>query len=84
MKDKNVIVLFQMKGVDIFTYFPIPDDDTMSTYLKRDDEFDERKQQLFTVILRANTDTKKKFTKGVINELFSDSYINTHRWPTVG
>lgn len=73
-----------MKNIDIFEFFPIPDDETLEKYLRQDKDYDERKQQLFHVILKALTQKKKNLGMSVVNTLFQPSYLRTHRWPTIG
>lgn len=69
-----------MKTINIFKYFPIKSDNMLSNFLKKDDEYDERTKQLYSILIIP--DTKKKLIKSVLNAVFSPHYVATHRWPT--
>ena len=71
-----------MKSVNISDFFPVQDDETMRKYLLKDADYEERKKQLYTVILNNVADTKKKFGTHVMKAIFSQNYILNHRWPT--
>ena len=72
-----------MKSVNIYNYMPVIDDEMMDRYLREDNEFEERKELLYKVLLMAAGAEKKKFGHAVISAVFDDNYIKTHRWPTV-
>lgn len=71
-----------MKSVNISEYFPINDDDTMNRFLLKDQDYEDRKGQLYTIIFNTVADTKKKFGIHVMKAIFSNNYILSHRWPT--
>lgn len=72
-----------MKSVSVSDFFPVQDDEMMERYLKKDDDYEERKKQLYTVIYNARVaDTKKKFGIWVMKAIFHPDYIFNHRWPT--
>ena len=74
---------FQMKSINIYDYFPLQDDDMLSKYIKKDSHYEDRKDQLYTVLLPTVTETKNRFGTAVLNALFSLKYVVSHRWPTV-
>ena len=76
-------LFFQMKSVNIYDYFPMKDAETMNKYLKKDSEYEERKEQLSTILLMTVAPTKKKFANAVITKIFTKEYISKFRWPSV-
>lgn len=73
-----------MRSLNIFNYFPIRDEEHLNTFLKKDDDFEERKRLMFQIIIPAITDDKTKFANAVIRRMFSIPYLIAFRWPTVG
>ena len=73
-----------MRTVNIYDFFPIPNDEVLGKYLLRDRDYEERKEQLSTILFNVITPKKKNFGKAVIDAIFDPEYIRTHRWPTVG
>lgn len=72
-----------MRTINIYDYFPIQDDAGMKKFLQKDSDFEERKQQFFSVLIPTITSEKKKFGHSLISGVFSLSYIMGHRWPNV-
>lgn len=71
-----------MKSVNIYKYFPIRNDEMMDAFLKEDDEYEERAKQFYCILMSAVQVSKKKITKAVVNAVFSQEYVDNHRWPT--
>lgn len=72
-----------MRTVNIYDFFPISDDDTLERYLKRDHEYEDRKNQLSHLLLKCIPDDPKKFPAAMLSCIFDNKYMETHRWPTV-
>lgn len=73
-----------MKTINIYGYFPLKDPEMLAQFLKKDDEFEERKRLFYQILIPAmNTDDKKKFATAILSAVFSHNYWMTHRWPTV-
>lgn len=71
-----------MRKVNIFEFFPIPDAETLTKFLKKDVEYEDRKQQFYSVLIPTISDDKKKFCNALFTMVFSLEYILEHRWPT--
>lgn len=76
-------IFVKMQSVNIYEYFPVCEDEVMMRFLKKDSQYEDRKAQLYTVLLPTVTETKNKFGTAVLNALFNVNYIVSHRWPTV-
>ena len=72
-----------MKTVNIYDFFPVADDETMNRYLKKDSEYEDRKNQLAHLLIKCVPDEAKKFPAAMLNCVFDPEYIATHRWPTI-
>lgn len=72
-----------MKSINVYDFFPIPDEETLDRFLKVDDEYEQRKQQFSSILLLAAAQKKEKLAHYVIKAIFSPEYIETHRWPSV-
>lgn len=72
-----------MKTVNIYDFFPVENDETMEKYLKNDDQYEDRKNQLSTVLINALDDKTKSFSSAMIKAIFHPNYMATHRWPTI-
>ena len=59
------------------------DDESLDRFLKKDNEYEDRKNQLSNVFLNIACDNKRRFGTAVINALFDPAYVATHRWPTI-
>lgn len=75
---------FQTKSVNVSSMFPIPDSATMDAFLKDDENFEERKRQFMSILIKSVTDTRKAFASSAIKETFSVDYLLHYRWPTIG
>lgn len=75
--------LEQMKSVNVFEYFPIKNDDMLTKFMKKDDDFDDRMEQLHSILLPTVTETQSRFGTAVLNSVFHLDYIVSHRWPTL-
>ena len=67
--------------------FPIDSNDSIEAFMSnRDGRFGKRKSELEKLIFSVWTPniTRRQFGDGLMNVLFSRSYIATHRWPHVG
>lgn len=71
-----------MKSVNIFKYFPIEDDKMLEEFMKKDEDYEERIQQLYTVFIPAISDKQGPFGNAIIKAIFSIPYLLSHRWPT--
>lgn len=71
-----------MRSVNIYETFPVKDADSMTKYLLKDAEYEDRKQQFYSVLIPALCDDKKKFCNALFSKVFSLQYILDHRWPT--
>ena len=73
-----------MKTINIYSFFPLKDPAMLEAFLKKDEDFDERKRQFYQVLIPSiQTDDKKKFASSILNAVFSHEYWMTHRWPTI-
>lgn len=72
-----------MKTVNVFKYFPVKDDDTIQRFMAKDDEFDERMEQLYSILLPTVHEKESRFGTAVLSAVFQINYIVTHRWPTI-
>ena len=75
-----------METVDIYSYFPAKDNDTLMQFMSNEDgKFDEKRKQfeymLYTCITNQKT-MKKPFGDALKNLIFSRNYVSTHRWPS--
>ena len=78
-------ILMDTESIDAM--FPIENNDTIEEFMSnRDGRFSKRKRELEKLIFSVWTPnmTRRQFSDGLINALFSRSYIATHRWPHVG
>lgn len=64
--------------------FPIRNDEMMQKFLKNDDEYEKRTEQLPNILLNEVADTKTKFASAVMTAVFDPQYIMNHRWETTG
>ena len=67
--------------------FPIDSNDSIHQFMNTDDgRFNKRKRELEKLIFSVWTPdiTKRQFSDGLINVLFTRRYIATHRWPHQG
>lgn len=73
-----------MKTINIYSYFPLKDTQMLETFLKKDDEFEERKRQFYQIMIPCiATDDKKKFASSILGAVFSHEFWMSHRWPTI-
>lgn len=73
-----------MKSVNIFDFFPLKDQESLERYLKKDDDYEERKRQFYQILIPCqDASDKKKFASAVLLAVFSHEYWMSHRWPTV-
>ena len=72
-----------MKKVNISDMFPVTDDSGIERFLRKDAEYEDRKNQLSHMLLKAINDDPKKFMGAVVTCLFDPSYLACHRWPTI-
>ena len=72
-----------MKTVNISDFFPIPDDETMERFLRRDAEYEDRKNQLAHILIKLVSPDPKKYPSALIRALFDPQYKASHRWPTI-
>ena len=72
-----------MKTVNISDIFPVADDADIERFLRRDSQYEDRKNQLSSILLSAIDDESKKFMGAVVTCLFDPSYRACHRWPTI-
>lgn len=73
---------FQMRSVNITEVFPLENSAALEKYLNKDPEYEDRKQQFFSVIIPVRSAKKKKFPNALLSAVFSLQFILDHRWPT--
>ena len=74
-----------MNRVEIYEYFPVPNNEVLEAFLSNTDGTFPEKRSQFEFLLY-NTASKHKghqrqFGEAMKNLLFTRAYVSTHRWP---
>ena len=56
-----IFFILKMRTVNVYDYFPCQDDETLDAYLKKDRHYEERKEQLSTIISNAIPEKKESW-----------------------
>ena len=72
-----------MKTVNIYDFFPVKTDEQLKKFLEKDAQYEDRKEQFYSILLPTVTETQSKFGNAVLKAVFDHSFVVTHRWPTV-
>lgn len=72
-----------MRTVNISDYFPVTDDETLERYLRKDDQYEGRKNQLAHLLAKCIPTDPKKLSNALLKGIFDPAYRATHRWPTI-
>ena len=71
-----------MNGPDLSEFFPVTKESQLLEFMDRQHpEWPARRDEFAFYLFNCVTDSKKTFTKGLLNRLFTREYMRTVKWP---
>ena len=75
-----------MDKTDENVYFPITNENAMMSFLKKDEEFNQRKKNFLSLLYSTTSKkemTYKQFAEKLVTTIFTRAYLEQNRWPTI-